>query len=748
MKPYLAIIKDSFREALASYLLWILLILCTLPLLLAAPCSLKEKESVLLTRRDVIDVQGVLEKIVEQGQKAEPSPAKQIWDKLSQEYKGSIADLADSQKKEELDLMQVRNIFALLPRELNRIVADPYFYTKDAFEGVEFGDETRELLAKGPQNLSLEKTKRLNRLLLHDAFPREIAAARKTDYVLKYFKWETKMESFDKGKWLNWIIAKFLSTLFGFFAIWLAIIFTSAFVPRTFEAGSVDLLLSKPAARPLVFLAKYVGGLSFILVCATYTIVGVWLLVGIRLQHWDWRLLISIPIFLFLFAIYYAVSALAGVLWRSAVVSVVIAVAFWVVCFGVEKTEKFVGGYFLSRRAVAEVIRADRSLLVADETGEVRQWFGDTNEWKQVFRNPEYDELGGMVKMIGPVYDSHKNRLLAMYAYDDRLLVGTPENRWAKELDLILPRGVNKILVAPDGTVYAVSIFGIFKEVEQVPDETPAELAEVKGLLPPPATPGGRGFVMASPVIRFLNVVESAMNPVSGDLVLYDQARLIRMTRDENGDYSLAKQIDLPKLGPGILAYADNAVVLALASGKVRVFDNDLQAVKEEELADGEPARRLSVSPDGKRLAVLLHNGELWLFDPAAKTFAKAGVSGQGDICAVNFDRDNLFVVDDYDRVAEYSAGMERLDRFRGKLSGIQKFYYWAVKPLYTIFPKPGEMEDVIQYALTDQETMLVSDDQSRAGAKLNVAQPIWSNLIFIAIVLGLGCFYVHRKDF
>ena len=42
---YLAILKDSFREALASRVLWIVLILATVALVVAAPLGLKEEKT-------------------------------------------------------------------------------------------------------------------------------------------------------------------------------------------------------------------------------------------------------------------------------------------------------------------------------------------------------------------------------------------------------------------------------------------------------------------------------------------------------------------------------------------------------------------------------------------------------------------------------------------------------------------------------------------------------------------------------
>src|SRR5262249_53822453 len=43
MRPYLAVLKDSFREALASRVLWILIFVTTVVLALLAPLGFKEQ---------------------------------------------------------------------------------------------------------------------------------------------------------------------------------------------------------------------------------------------------------------------------------------------------------------------------------------------------------------------------------------------------------------------------------------------------------------------------------------------------------------------------------------------------------------------------------------------------------------------------------------------------------------------------------------------------------------------------------
>ena len=59
MIPYLAVIKDSFREALVSRVLWILLVLITLLLVGLAPFSWHTTVASRLIRTDIRDGRGL-----------------------------------------------------------------------------------------------------------------------------------------------------------------------------------------------------------------------------------------------------------------------------------------------------------------------------------------------------------------------------------------------------------------------------------------------------------------------------------------------------------------------------------------------------------------------------------------------------------------------------------------------------------------------------------------------------------------
>src|SRR5690606_3275462 len=123
--------------------------------------------------------------------------------------------------------------------------------------------------------------------------------------------------------------------------VFVALLVTASIVPQMLDAGACDLLLSKPVSRPLLLLSKFLGGCAFILLCAAFLHGGLWLIAGLRFGIWNAGLLYSIPVFVFVFAIYYSVSAAAAMIWRNAVVSIVCAILFWAMCFtvGVAKSQ-------------------------------------------------------------------------------------------------------------------------------------------------------------------------------------------------------------------------------------------------------------------------------------------------------------------------------------------------------------------------------------------------------------------------
>ncbi len=108
-------------------------------------------------------------------------------------------------------------------------------------------------------------------------------------------------------------------------------IITAFFIPNMLRKGTVDLLLVKPISRPVLLLHKYIGGLIFIFLNTVVAVVGIWLVLGLRTNMWGTGFLLSIFVLTFQFALYYAVSTLFAVLSRSPIVAILMTCLFWFV---------------------------------------------------------------------------------------------------------------------------------------------------------------------------------------------------------------------------------------------------------------------------------------------------------------------------------------------------------------------------------------------------------------------------------
>ncbi|MFO0877340.1 MAG: ABC transporter permease subunit [Gemmataceae bacterium] len=112
-----------------------------------------------------------------------------------------------------------------------------------------------------------------------------------------------------------------------------SVVITAFFIPNMLRKGTVDMLIVKPISRPTLLLYKYLGGLLFIFLNTTLVVVGVWLALSLRSGIWSFGFLMSIPVITFFFAILYAVSTLFAVLTRSPIVAILMTCGTWFVLF-------------------------------------------------------------------------------------------------------------------------------------------------------------------------------------------------------------------------------------------------------------------------------------------------------------------------------------------------------------------------------------------------------------------------------
>ncbi|MBS0266639.1 MAG: hypothetical protein JSS02_32215, partial [Planctomycetes bacterium] len=117
IRPYLAILKDSYREALASRVLAILLIIITIVLLLLAPVGLRDKQATRLNRSSVRNWPNLANKIQSQAAAEGPSVGKVVFSRFGEPVKKQLAEAAEQSAGE----MSGDTISAFV-KDLNQVI--------------------------------------------------------------------------------------------------------------------------------------------------------------------------------------------------------------------------------------------------------------------------------------------------------------------------------------------------------------------------------------------------------------------------------------------------------------------------------------------------------------------------------------------------------------------------------------------------------------------------------------------------
>jgi ABC-type transport system involved in multi-copper enzyme maturation permease subunit len=125
--------------------------------------------------------------------------------------------------------------------------------------------------------------------------------------------------------------------LIGGFGAWVAVlagvVITAFYIPNMLRKGTIDMLLSKPIHRTTLLIFKYVGGLTFVFLSSVLAVGGCWLALGLRSGIWAPGFLMMIVVITFFFAILYSISTLFGVLTRSPIVAILATCFIWFMLF-------------------------------------------------------------------------------------------------------------------------------------------------------------------------------------------------------------------------------------------------------------------------------------------------------------------------------------------------------------------------------------------------------------------------------
>ncbi|MEX2141714.1 MAG: ABC transporter permease [Pirellulales bacterium] len=763
MTPYFAILKDSFREAFASRVLWILLIVVTLLLAILAGFGMDEHAGASFTSEDLLDPAALYTKLQADAQASYPNPGKRIWSLVEDRTKTELA-----QTVAESESLAFGNPLATrLSGMLNRLLSRRDLYDAESWSRVRLESEAAALLASEASQLSDEQLARLNRLLIESAYPLEIAPSRNLELYVSY--WGSVLGTplpLRKDFVIKTSLVLLSNFVVGMLGVFCGIVVTASIIPQTFDAGAIDLLLSKPISRPLLYLTKFAGGCAFMLIITADMLAGLWLVVGLRHGVWYPALLWCIPIFLFVFAVYYAVSALAGVIWRNTIVSIVVTFLFWAVCWGLGVVKGFViENFFFEPVRPVRLIAAGDHLIAANERGDVVRWDDANGRWQEILvpdEAPRWRPFRGGLPLAGPIYQQDEERLVVVQRPNRRfslissmvpLVLGRRNEDWRRREGVSVPADTSVLGHDLEGKLIAVAASGIYRQNTDLAARQRTDLTIFGMRLPAAFNPGASGFEQVF-ATRLTRPYSAAVNPSNGEVAIYNREVLSICAPNEAGRYQERLRKELPGTESAVLAYAGDTMLLGTANGEIRIYsgaDFSLRSIFEP--AQGVPPRFIEAAPGGRRFVVLLHDGTLWIYAADDDELLQAPIEGQGDISGIAFAGDDqLLVADRVSRVSEYALPTFALvRRMENDPEWLELLYRYVVVPLHTVFPKPSEISNVTAYLIAEQRTMSRGQTETDLRARqisLDLWGPVWSNLAFLAVVLLLGCLYTSRTDF
>jgi ABC-type transport system involved in multi-copper enzyme maturation permease subunit len=772
MRPYLAVLKDSFREAFASRVLWLTMGLIAVFLLAIAPLSLTPGAATELQPGEITDSAGLLATLIEQSESNEPSPGKHLWSLLSASNRERLQERAEEEVGSRGDRRDLR-------RELNALLSRPEFYDAPSWQSVALDDELAALAER--DDLSAADRGSRNRRLLEAAFSDFIDLESSEALFPSYFSWQ--LDAPIPGgpdviaDMINGVVVATCSVLLGFLGIFVSILVTASLVPRTFEPGEISLLLSKPVNRSLLFLTRFVGGCAFTLLNVAFLLVGLWLVVGLRFDVWNHRLLLCIPIYLFLFMIYFAVSATAGALWRNSILAICLTLVFWFALVVIGTAVGSVDQFLIAPNRITEIVPAADAPLIVNQSHEVQQWDDDAansaDGWVEVFRDTGDDSFRIARRFMYsgsrflPVYDAANERILAVEPLpgnfgsrgSSRLLVGYRENDWQRESAGQAPAPVHAAFIDPAGRVILVGLRNIYEFTGQsiALTDTQKWIADkLSGFI----RMGDRdAFRELRPDLPAWKVpFDAALDPETGTLAVFSAGSLNILVSNEEGTYELAaaRESVAADKQPAVIAIGADCVLLAAESGEIMLLDGEMLAEEgRHQLFDNQPPKRAMASPDGRFFAVLSHDNRLWLWDRQGEIDVSEALPAQGDILAAAFNaRGELLIADRTNRVRVFTPGESRpIAQFAPPLELVEIAYRYVLDPLYTLLPKPGELNNLVNYLLTGEDEVIISDQSGAASLQqeriaVDLWTPFWSNAAFLVVMLSYACWRITRRDF
>ena len=774
MKPYFAVLYDSFQESVRSKVLWILLAAWTLILAALFPLSISQGESYAFTFADIENPRVILDSLAAASAGKGTRSQKAVYSKLDEEFQGILVQRQNNK----------RRIFTgMLTAAFNKLLSNKELYDKEAWPTADRRKELKPLIEK--EKKSAAEVEQLNRNLIDLAFPGLTRSASGQATWITY----GGLKLGGALPFTEQLIKPFIESVIfplvmrlglGIAAMFIAIIITSPMIPDMFQTGSLHLLLSKPLSRNLLFLTKFLGGCIFVAFNIVFLLVGLYLYAGTRLGIWNIGILWCIPLFIFAFMIFYSVSAFVGLIWKNPIICVVITALFWGVCFGVGLIHFYFDFFLHIQPQTQRIYAINDTVMLATQQGRIQFWDEASKTWKTA-----YGEVDGQ-KVMGPVWlESEKAIYFGRPRFNPFGIGGgqgaklefarTPDLADANDktfsskiwedgrMDSGPDLPADPLQIIPWKNTFAVlgeSGFYRFNPAGAAQVQERKPLADMVGRAfsgvfgNSSASLPSEAFVELAPKDwRLAKPMDVAASPTFQHLLTYSRGKVCRWKADqETLERETELELDLPPETVAAIGANDKTCVVCPNGMKPFVIDVETMQVRKQLDEMGEITIKQIVADNNGNLIMLSPDGTVWQFDSLADKAFKPSFAGQGKAHAIHFTKDGQLWVAHSGKKAELwdLAEKSSIRSLRPVSSVAEMIYGYIISPFYEVNPKPAAVNETIEYVLKNPKNMSLAVDRNDLDAptiQSDPWKPIWTNFFFITVMLSISCWYLSRQD-
>jgi hypothetical protein len=497
----------------------------------------------------------------------------------------------------------------------------------------------------------------------------------------------------------------------------------------------------------------------------------------------------------FLFAVFYSVSALAGLKWRSPILAIGLANAFGAFCLVTGIVGGVSDGFITGPDRIESIVVSGDNLFTSTQGADLRRFDAATQKWVDLFP----DDSGGGDRVLAPVLlpdgrvataRVRGGRMNLFGSGATTLLVLDPVNDWKPLPTIELPTATSQLWSTPQDEVIAINSTELMiaksDAIRQSDDDQGGETQDNNKDTPQSTTDAtdkssrGMNTSWLPKLMRMMGGATEGFRPLTPRQVSVVPPRSVVFSEDGNsafvassgklarldrpgGDredeaWQLAKSVNLEMNAKAMwVRIMGDEVVVIRAETPLALFDQSL----EPSTVDGLPGEEFAklkftevVSCQGARaVAMLTAKGDVYLLrrNDLSK-LSLVQIPKLSGVDAIHWDQASrrLWASHSVDSVTSFDLEAMAVDKqYRPKIEGWRLVDRYLVTPIRTVTPQTGELGETIAAIVSGESTMeLPISSEAPRTERYNVWRPVLTCAGFIFVMLTVGCVYFARADF